>query len=156
MLSVQPGETPEHSALVGYLTMIVALTAVFLGVKHYRDHVLGGVIKFGTALLLGLGISAVASLIYAIGWEICLAYGNFDFADFYSKMMIDAARAKGVTEAELQKVIADAQSFVTMYRNPLFRIPITFIEMFPVGILISLISAALLRNPRLLPARVAG
>jgi hypothetical protein len=54
-------------------------------------------------------------------------------------MMIDAARAKGATEAELQKVIADAQSFVTMYRNPLFRIPITFIEMFPVGILISLI-----------------
>lgn len=116
----------------------------------------GGVIRFGTTLLLGLGISAVASLIYAIGWEICLAYGNFDFADFYSKMMIDAARAKGVTEAELQKVIVDAQSFVTMYRNPLFRIPITFIEMFPVGILISLISAALLRNPRLLPARVAG
>ena len=112
---------------------------------------------FGTTLLLGLDrISTVASLIYAIGWEICLAYGNFDFADFYSKMMIDAARAKGATEAELQKVIADAQSFVTMYRNPLFRIPITFIEMFPVGILISLISAALLRNPRLLPARVAG
>jgi hypothetical protein len=29
----------------------------------------------------------------------------------------------------------------------------TFIEIFPVGVLIALISAALLRNPRMLPAR---
>lgn len=56
-------------------------------------------------------------------------------------------------EAELAKVTADAESFATMYRNPLFRVPITFIEMFPVGVLISTISAALLRNSRLLPAR---
>ncbi len=37
------------------------------------------------------------------------------------------------------------------YRNPLFRIPMTFIEIFPVGLLVALISAALLRNPKLLP-----
>jgi hypothetical protein len=32
---------------------------------------------------------------------------------------------------------------------------ITFIEIFPVGVLISLISAAVLRNSRVLPARAA-
>lgn len=156
MLSVPPGEMPEHGVVTGYLTMIVALTAVFLGVKHYRDRVLGGVIRFGTAFLLGLAISAVASVIYAIGWEICLAYGNFDFADFYATMTVDAAKAKGVSGEELQKVVTEAESFVKMYRNPFYRFPLTFIEMFPVGILISLISAALLRNPRVLPARAAA
>jgi hypothetical protein len=40
-----------------------------------------------------------------------------------------------------------------MYSNPLYRLPITFVEMFPVGVLISLISAAVLRNSRVLPAR---
>lgn len=155
MLSVAPDEAPAHSALYGYLTMIVALTAVFLGIKHYRDSVLGGVIRFGTAFLLGLGISAVASIVYAIGWEISLAFGTFDFAAFYSDAMVSAARAKGASGAELEKVMADAAAFVEMYSNPLLRIPITFIEMFPVGILISLISAALLRNPKILPARAA-
>ena len=40
--------------------MIVALSVIFLGVKRYRDQELGGVIRFGTAFMLGLGIAAVA------------------------------------------------------------------------------------------------
>lgn len=153
MMTLTPQTTPDGGVVYGYLTMIVALTAVFLGIKHYRDKVLGGVIKFGPALLVGLGISAVASIIYVIGWEISLALSNFDFAASYSNSMVEAARAKGASQAELQKVIADAESFAKMYKNPLYRVPITFIEMFPVGALISLISAALLRNSRLLPVR---
>ncbi|MEP7311586.1 MAG: DUF4199 domain-containing protein [Pseudomonadota bacterium] len=153
MKTLTPDTAPDNGALYGYLTMILALTAVFLGVKHYRDRVLGGAIKFGPALLVGLGISAVASIFYVIGWEISLAWSGYDFAGSYTKTLVDAARAKGVSAVELQKVIADAESFTTMYRNPLFRIPITFIEMFPIGVIISLISAALLRNSRLLPAR---
>jgi hypothetical protein len=43
--------------------------------------------------------------------------------------------------------------FREQYSNPFFRMPITFIEIFPVGILVSLISALLLRNSRFLPAR---
>jgi Protein of unknown function (DUF4199) len=155
MLTLSPGEAPA-GVVYGYLTMIVALTAVFLGVKHYRDKALGGAIKFGPALLVGLGISAVASVIYAIGWEISLAWSGFDFAESYSTAMVEARRAQGASEAELQKAIADAESFVKMYDNPLYRVPITFIEMFPVGVLISLISAALLRNSRFLPARTGA
>ena len=152
-LRMEPGALPENGQLYGYLTMIIALTAVFLGVKQYRDKVLGGVVKFGPALLVGLGISAVASVVYVVGWEIALAWSGVDFADTYAKAMIDAARAKGLAPAELQKAIEDAESFAKMYRNPLYRMPITFIEMFPVGALISLLAAALLRNPRVLPAR---
>jgi hypothetical protein len=44
------------------------------------------------------------------------------------------------------------RDMATMYRNPLYRIPITFVEIFPVGLIVALVSAALLRNPRLLPA----
>jgi Protein of unknown function (DUF4199) len=153
MLNTPPGTLPENGMLYGYLTMIVGLTAVFLGVKHYRDKVLGGAIKFGPALLVGLGISAVASLLYVIAWELTLALSELDFADSYATAMVEAARAKGASPAELEKAVADAADFVEAYRNPLYRIPITFVEMFPVGVLISLISAGLLRNSRLLPAR---
>jgi Protein of unknown function (DUF4199) len=152
LMTHEPGEQMP-GVVTGYLTMIVALTAVFLGVKHYRDKVLGGAIRFGPALLVGLGISAVASVIYVAGWELAVAMSGFDFAGYYSKYMVDTARAKGVSGAELEKVVADAESFVKMYGKPLYRLPMVFIEMFPVGVLISLVSAALLRNSRFLPAR---
>jgi hypothetical protein len=156
VIRLPPQTMPDGGVVYGYLTMIVALTAVFLGVRHYRDKVLGGAIKFGPALLVGLGISAVASIMYVIGWEIALAWSGLDFADTYAKSMVEAAQAKGASAAEIQQAIADAESFATMYNNPLYRMPITFVEMFPVGVLISLISAALLRNSRLLPARARG
>ncbi len=140
-------------ALIGYLSMIVALTAVFLGIKQYRDKMLGGVIRFGPALLVGLGISAVASIVYAITWELALLVSGLDFPAAYAKSMVDAAQAKGVSGAELEKVAAEAESFRKWYSNPLYRLPVTFVEMFWVGLLISLVSAAVLRNSRALPAR---
>ena len=143
---------PENGAFYGYLAMLLALTAVFLGIKRHRDKALGGVIKFLPALTVGLGISAVASLFWVVAWEITLASG-FDFPAAYTNGMLEAARAKGASEAELQVVSADAAAFMKMYANPLVRVPITFVEMFPIGALISLISAALLRNSRFLPAR---
>jgi hypothetical protein len=48
---------------------------------------------------------------------------------------------------------AEMDAFRVQYANPLFRLPMTFAEIFPVGVLVSLISAAILRNPRVLPAR---
>jgi hypothetical protein len=153
MMVLTPATAPENGALYGYLTMIVALTAVFLGIKHCRDKVLGGAIRFVPALLIGLAISAVASVLYVIGWEISLAFSDFDFASSYSKSVVEAARAKGASPEELQTVIADTQAFVKNYANPAYRVAVTFLEMFPVGVIISLISAALLRNSRLLPAR---
>ncbi len=153
MVAVSPSAFFKGGIVYGYTSMLIALTAVFFGVKHYRDKVLGGVIKFGTALLIGLGISFIASVLYAIGWEISLAWSGYDFAGMYSKMMIDAAHSKGGSPEAVQKAVAAAEAFGTNYRNPWYRFPLSFLEMFPVGVLVALISAALLRNSRLLPAR---
>jgi hypothetical protein len=141
------------SYFTGYLIMVLALSLVFFGVKRLRDRELGGVIRFVPALLAGLGISAVAGVIYVIGWEITLAVTDFAFIDSYSSATVEAARAKGASAAELEDLIAKMDEFRRQYANPFFRLPVTFIEIFPVGCLISLISAALLRNSRFLPAR---
>ncbi len=143
----------EPGAIIGYTTMLVALTGVFLGVKHYRDRELGGVVKFLPALGVGLAISAVASLGWVIAWEAALAVTKFDFGAVYSQMMLEEAQKSGASAEKLAQVAKDGQAFAEMYRNPLMRVPLTFIEMFPIGVVISLISAALLRNSRFLPAR---
>jgi hypothetical protein len=153
MLSnAEPGSAAT-SHFTGYLIMLLALSLIFFGVKRRRDRDLGGVIRFVPALLAGLGISAVAGVVYVIGWEITLAVTDFAFIDSYSTATIEAARAKGASAAEIEAVAAKMDEFRVQYANPLIRLPFTFVEIFPVGLLVSLISAALLRNSRFLPAR---
>jgi hypothetical protein len=145
---------PDHGLLIGYTIMLVALSTIFVAVKRHRDEALGGIIRFWPAFGLGLGISAVAGVLYVLAWEASCAATHFDFASVYAASMIEQKRAAGASAAELAKVAAEAARFKVQYHNPLFRLPMTFMEIFPVGVLVSLLSAALLRNPRFLPARV--
>lgn len=148
--------TGNLGVLIGYTTMLVALSVIFLAVKRHRDVVNGGVIKFLPAFLMGLGISAVAGILYVLAWEATLVLTGLDFGAFYTEHLMEAARARGASEAELAAELEKAQAFAKMYANPLFRMPITFTEILPVGILVSLVSALLLRNSRFMPARAAG
>jgi hypothetical protein len=138
---------------VTYLIMLIALSLIFVGVKRYRDVECGGVIRFGRAFLLGLGMAAAAGLIYAIGWEIFQAASGYDFMADYSASILDHMHSEGATAAAIQAKAAEMRDFAETYRNPLFRVPMVFVEIFPVGLLVALVSAGLLRNPRLLPAK---
>ena len=147
------GGEPHSPAWLGYLIMLVALSAILVGVKQHRDQALGGVIKFFPALGLGLGIALVASLAYVAVWEVYLAVTHYAFVDKYTAEILAAKRAAGASAAAYAKAVADTDTLRRIYANPLTRMAETFIEIFPVGLLISLVSAALLRNPKFLPAR---
>lgn len=144
---------PTYGMALGYTSMLIALTAVFVGVKHHRDEALGGVIRFWPAFGLGLGISLVAGLFYVAAWEIAMAVIDRDFAELFGNMMLERAQARGLQGDALAQATSQAESFKALYRNPLARLPMTFAEIFPVGVLVSLVSALALRNPRVLPAR---
>lgn len=140
---------------IGYTSMLIALSAIFVGVKRYRDQTLGGVIRFWPAFAMGLGISAVAGVFYVLAWEAALAVTGMDYIGEYAKHQIEQRRAAGVNAAELAKYVAEMDAFKLQYANPLFRLPMTFTEIFPVGVLVSLVTAALLRKSTFLPARRA-
>jgi hypothetical protein len=141
--------------VLGYATMLVALSTVFIAIKRHRDTELGGVIKFWPAFGLGLGISGVAGILYVASWELAQAITHMDFAGSYAKSMIQQQVAKGVSGQALAKFTAEMEQFKTQYANPLYRLPMTFAEIFPVGALVSLVSAGLLRNSRFMPLRRA-
>jgi hypothetical protein len=148
------GQPPlKYGVLIGYLTMLIALSAVFVAVKRHRDAELGGVIRFWPALALGLGISVVAGLFYVAAWEAALAVPDMDFAGDYAKALIEQQRAQGASAADLARLSAEMETFRRDYAKPLYRLAMTFAEIFPVGLLVSLVSAGLLRNSRFLPAR---
>ena len=133
----------ENGELVGYSTMIVALSLIFFGIKSYRDNHLQGSITFGKALKVGLLITLIASLIYAITWEVI--YNTMtDFVTQMGDKYFEKLKAEGSTQAEIDE-------YKAIYENPFIRFAMTLMEIAPVGILISLLSAGLLRIRGFLP-----
>ena len=143
----------SYGPIVGYLTMLVALSTVFVAVKRYRDSDRGGVIGFWPAFGLGVAISFVAGVFYVLAWEAALAVTHMDFAGDYAKLLIAKQQAKGVSGEALAQFRANMERFKAQYANPLYRLPMTFTEIFPVGLLVSAVSAALLRNSHFFPRR---
>lgn len=141
------------SEYFGYLIMLIALSMIFIGVKKYRDQELGGVIKFLPALGVGLAIAAIAGVMYVAIWQIYLTMTDYAFINEYTAGIIEQRKADGVSGAALDTLVAEMEKLKTDYGKFYIRLPMTFLEIFPVGIFISLVSAALLRNPKLLPVR---
>lgn len=138
---------------LGYLTMLIAMSTIFLGIKQYRDQTGGGVITFWRGLVIGLGIAVIAAVIYAAAWEAYLAISGKDFIGEYNAAMIAKAEAEHASAARLAEIRAQAASFQAIYDNPLMRFGMTMAEMLPVGVLVALVSAVLMRFPGFLPAR---
>lgn len=146
------GSTGPYGMAIGYLVMLIGLSTIFLAIKRQRDVAGGGVIRFLPALGMGLAISLVAGVVYALCWDVALHIIGIDaFIDSFAGTMTE-----GKSGAELAKARAEMEGFRTAYHNPLFRLPMTFTEIFPVGVLVSLVSALLLRNSRFLPAARAS
>ena len=144
----------DNSLLFGYTIMIIALSMVFFGVKRYRDRDLGGVIKFVPAFLMGLAIAIVAGVIYVAGWEVYMAATDGSYMKAYMDHYIAGEKARGLTGPALDKLVSEMNAMMTRYNTDMaYRMGLTFLEIFPVGVIVALISAALLRMPRFLPAR---
>lgn len=134
--------------IVGYTSMVLAYLMVYFGIRSYRDNISGGAITFGRAFTVGIGITLIACACYVATWE--LVYHRFfpDFMDKYAAFAVERTRRSGATPAQIEAKIAEMAKAKEMYKNPLFRIPQTFLEAFPVGLLFTLVSAGMLRRTR--------
>ena len=153
LLSISVLALRQHGMASGYLIMLLGLSTIFVAIKRQRDIEQGGVIRFWPAFGLGIGISVIAGIVYVAIWETSVALAGVDFAGDYARAVIAQQKANGASGAELAKVSVEMAAFQAQYANPLFRWPMTFVEIFPVGVLVSVVSAGLLCNSRFLPAR---
>jgi hypothetical protein len=131
--------------VVGYSTMLLAFTAVFFGIRAYRDKQ-GGELTFGRGLKVGLLIALITCAFYVIGWEI--VYWNFlpDYGARYAATKLAQMQADGASAAEIATTRAEMAEFQELYANPIYNVAMTLMEIFPVGLIVSLISAAILRR----------
>lgn len=131
----------EPSAIIGFGSMLLAFIFVILGIKQQRETNNDGSITFGKAFLTGLSISLVISTIYVLVWLII--YYNFfpDFMEQYSNMVL-----KNTSPEELAAKTAEMNQMKEWYKNPIMVILLTLMEVFPIGIVVSLIGALVLKK----------
>lgn len=134
------------SEILGYAVMLLALTAVFMGIKNKRDTGSEKSFTFKEGFLTGLGIVIVASVIYVAGWMLYMPTFAPDFVDKYAASQIELIENSEVSDTEKLKQIEEMNAFIENYRKPYVMASFVFIEIFPVGVLVTLISALVLKR----------
>lgn len=132
--------------LIGYTGMVLAFLLVFFGIRSYRDNMANGRITFGRAFAIGICITLISCAFYVVTWEIIYFKFMPNFMDNYGNYTIETLKASGASAAAIQAKIQELQKLKILYKNPLYNAAMTFIEPFPVGLLITLLSAAILRR----------
>ena len=136
----------ENGMLLGYATMIVAFSMIFVGIKNYRDKYNDGIISFGRAFKIGILITLIASTIYVVVWLFDYFFLIPDFEEKYAAAMMEKLKASGASQAEIAKQTKAMASFKEMYNNPFFNALVTYMEIIPVGFIVTLISSFILKR----------
>ena len=138
------GSETNYDAMmvVGFTSMFLAFIMVYLGIRAAKKKNVDGTIGFRSAFVVGLLISLFATVMWVVTWEITLATSMPDFMEKYTAKSIADLRASGASAQEVQAAtIAGAES-VESFKQPLYRIPMVALEIFPIGIIVALIGAA--------------
>lgn len=139
---------PEFKSndVLGYTFLVVVFSLVFFGIRNYRNKQLDGSISFGKAFKTGVLITLVASTLYVV---IGLLYYYLflpDFMDHYIQHVLYMMRESGATAKEIADTTKQLTDFKEMYKNPFFAIIFTYLEVFPIGVVVALISSFILKR----------
>lgn len=136
----------EGNMLLGYAAMIMAFSLVFVGVKNVRDKENNGIISFGNAFKIGLYIALIASSVYVLAWVVEYYLFFPDFLEKFSEYSLKEIKASGASQTEIASKTAEMEGYKGMYSNPFGVILLTYMEILPVGLIVSLISALILKQ----------
>jgi len=138
----------DYGIIVGYTSMVLAFMMIFFGVRSYRENVGEGQISFGKAFAIGILITLISCACYVIVWQIVYYFFMPDYLDQYAAYQAQKLRAAGATQQVIDASIQEMKAFKAQYDNPLINAAYTFTEPFPVGLIITLVSAAILRKKK--------
>ena len=139
----------NQSMIIGFVGMFIAFIFVFVGIKNYRDKHNGGYVSFWNAFKIGFLIALIASSIYTAVWLIEMHFFMPDFMEKFTEKAIAEVNSSGLSATEIAKKIDEMKAMEENYKNPFFRIFITLMEILPIGIVVALLSALILkRNPK--------
>lgn len=136
----------EYGEYLGYTAIVASFLPIFFGIRAYRDEVSGGTLTFGRGFLVGALIALISSLFYIATWQVVYFKLTPDFGQKYQAYVIEKMKKEGETQQKIDETLRQFQSFKAYYDVPLINALVTLIEPLPIGLLISLISAGILRR----------
>jgi hypothetical protein len=136
----------KGNMILGYAAMLLSFSFIFVGIKNFRDKYNDGFITFGKAFKTGFLIALISSTCYVLVWQVEYYFFIPDFMEKYSAHVIKEIKESGATEAVLDAKITEMKKMSEAYKNPIIQILITYSEVLPLGVLISLISALILKK----------
>lgn len=136
----------EGNMALGYASMVLAFSVIFVGIKNYRDTYSNGLLSFGKAFKIGLYITLIASTMYVIIWLIDYYFFIPDFMDKYTAHVLKEAKIAGASSAEMATKTQEMENYKEMYKNPALVILFTYLEVLPIGLVVSLICALFLKK----------
>jgi hypothetical protein len=136
----------DRGAVIGNTSIVLSFLMVFFGIRTYRDNIGNGQITFLKAFAVGLSITLISCIFYVVTWEVI--YYNFipGFWDAYGAHLVEKLTASGASPTAIQAKLEQVRKYKELYKNPLFNAALTFIHPFPIGLVITLFSAAVLRR----------
>lgn len=138
----------DKGVIVGYTTIILGFMLVFFGIRSYRENVGDGRITFGRAFAVGILITLIACVFYVVAWEIIYFKFMPDFGDKYASYEIEKTKAAGANQQAIDAKVQEMKSLKAQLNNPFINAAMTFTEPFPVGLIITLVSSAILRTKK--------
>jgi hypothetical protein len=136
----------KEALFFGYASMVLAFSLIFVGIKNFRDNYNGGVISFGKAIKVALLITAVASTVYVMVWLIDYYFFTPDYMAKYAASVLAGLKASHASQARIDKEMAQVAEYAKAYRNPFLNAIMTYAEIVPVGVVVSLIAALILKK----------
>jgi hypothetical protein len=137
----------DHGLVIGYTAIVLSFLLVFFGIRSYREQA-GGAITFGRAFTVGILITLISCVFYVATWQLIYFKLQPGFMDKWEAYAVEKVRADGGTPEAVEAARRQIRTFKEAYDNPLTNAAYTFVEPFPVGLLVTLISAAALRRKR--------
>lgn len=134
------------SMLIGYASMVLTFSLVFVAIRNYRNKYNGGIISFGSAFKIGAMIVLIASTFYVVSWLIDFYFFMPDFMEKYAANALAQLKASGASQAKIDKETKEMADAVQMMKNPFYHAMMTYMEIVPAGLIVTLISSLILKK----------
>jgi hypothetical protein len=134
----------KKAEILGYTSIVLSALLIFFGIRSYRENVAGGRVGFGRGMGVGVLITLVSCLSYVAAFQVIYFKLAPDFGEKFMACMVDQARASGASAAKLEETKKQAETMKRLYDRPLTNAALTFLEPFPIGLVVAAASAGIL------------
>ncbi len=131
---------------IGFISMAGAFSMIFFAIRDYRDKIAGGIINFNYGFRIGILVTIVASFLYVIGWMIYFNFIDDSFIVRYTEFYERQLNASGKAVADITKEMEAFKKNMADYDNPWVMAMSTFLEVFPIGLVITILCAFLMKR----------